>query len=274
MYTPLAPLTLCTYPVSGRPAVALRRPGPGPTLLLVHGAGDNHEVLRPFAEAWPGPVVSPSLPGRLGSEGPAPAHAEQAGAWLGAFAAAAGLVGPGAPPLLLAGHSYGGAVALAAVLGGWLEAAAVLLLASGAKLKVHPAILEAVREAAARGAPLPPFAAMGEGAPPTLVAAVEAARASTPLGSAAADWGACDAFDVRATVPALPAPLLALAGGEDPLTPPRYATWLAEHVPGATARILPGLGHMALVEAPEAVVAALASWLAARGLAPVPGARA
>lgn len=262
-----APLSLRRVPVEGRPAVALCRPGPGPVLLLAHGAGDNHEVLRPFAEAWPGPVLLPSLPGRLGSEGPAPATAAEAGAWLAALVAAAGVEGP----LLLAGHSYGGAVVLSAALERRLRPAAVLLLASGAKLKVHPALLAAVREAAVKGEPLPPFAALGEGAPPGLAAQVEAARAQTPLDSAAADWGACDRFDVRAAVPGLAAPLLALTGEEDPLTPPRYATWLAEHVPGAEARLLPGLGHMALLEAPERLLAPLIEFLTARGLSPLAG---
>ena len=43
-------------------------------------------------------------------------------------------------------------------------------------------------------------------------------------------------------------PVLVLQGGDDLMVPPGHGVWLAEHVPGATARIDDAHGHLTLVE--------------------------
>lgn len=70
----------------------------------------------------------------------------------------------------------------------------------------------------------------------------------------AAHAAACRMFgrmDVRALLPAITAPTLALVGEEDYATPPTMAEAVAAHVPEAALLVLPGLRHMALIEAPD-----------------------
>jgi 3-oxoadipate enol-lactonase len=71
------------------------------------------------------------------------------------------------------------------------------------------------------------------------------------------DFRACNAFDATERIASLRVPLLALTGERDVLTPPKFAQWFADRVPGAQARILPDAGHLAMIERPEETNAAL-----------------
>jgi pimeloyl-ACP methyl ester carboxylesterase len=57
-------------------------------------------------------------------------------------------------------------------------------------------------------------------------------------------------------------PTLVLCGNEDAWRGPQGHAEMAGHIKGATLDIVPDCGHMAPVERPEAVNAALARWLA------------
>ncbi|WP_062434393.1 bifunctional 3-oxoadipate enol-lactonase/4-carboxymuconolactone decarboxylase PcaDC [Herbidospora daliensis] len=84
---------------------------------------------------------------------------------------------------------------------------------------------------------------------------------------AAADEGyaeCCEAlagYDVRAELPAITAPTLVIAGRDDPAVPPAVARELADGIPGAALHELPGAAHLAPVERPDAVVAAMRAHL-------------
>ncbi len=74
----------------------------------------------------------------------------------------------------------------------------------------------------------------------------------------------CDAlasFDIRAHLPAITAPTLLIAGREDPATPPEHLREISDAVPGATLTELAGAAHLAPVQRPSAVLAALRAHL-------------
>ncbi len=60
-------------------------------------------------------------------------------------------------------------------------------------------------------------------------------------------------------------PTLILVGAEDAGTPPRYSERMHERIPSSELVMIPGAGHMAPVESPEAVNAALESFLSRVG---------
>jgi 3-oxoadipate enol-lactonase len=60
------------------------------------------------------------------------------------------------------------------------------------------------------------------------------------------------------------APTLVLAGSEDPATPPAQAEAISDLIPGAHLRVLPGAGHLANIEQPEAFGRLLLEHLTAR----------
>jgi pimeloyl-ACP methyl ester carboxylesterase len=69
--------------------------------------------------------------------------------------------------------------------------------------------------------------------------------------------------DSRPGLGAIAVPTLVLVGEDDILTPPAEAYEMAMAIPGATLVEISACGHLATLEAPEAVTAALEHWLAA-----------
>ena len=94
-------------------------------------------------------------------------------------------------------------------------------------------------------------------ADPALVARLEAMVAGTSDQGYAACCDAILAMDLRPDLPAVRAPLLAIAGADDPATPPQHLSDIAQAVPGARLLVLPHAAHLANLEQVVAVNAAL-----------------
>ncbi|MFC7383064.1 bifunctional 3-oxoadipate enol-lactonase/4-carboxymuconolactone decarboxylase PcaDC [Sphaerisporangium rhizosphaerae] len=95
---------------------------------------------------------------------------------------------------------------------------------------------------------------------PAARALTEDLRAADPEGYAAC----CDAlaaYDLRADLPRVTAPTLVVAGRDDPATPPRHARELADGIPGASLTEVGHAAHLAGVERPGPVLAALLAHL-------------
>ncbi len=98
---------------------------------------------------------------------------------------------------------------------------------------------------------------------PALVAAVrDRILATPPQGIANALHGLGARADSRETLPTIEVPTLVLVGAEDVLTPPGEAAIMAAAIPRARLDVIAGAGHLANLENPEAVNAALRAFLA------------
>lgn len=245
--------------VRGRPATLRRWRGAGPAVVLLHGAGGNHDTLKRLGDALAGrsmEVVAPSLPGRRGSDGPPCTSAAEAAAWVAALCDAANLQAP-----VLVGHSYGGAVAQELAFAHPDRWTGLVLVATGARLRVHPTILALHEEAARTGRPVDADrAAWRPHTKPAIVEEAAATAALTPPATALQDWRAADGFDRLSDVGRLTLPVLIVAGTEDVLTPPKYARFLAEHIPGAGLQWIEEEGHMVPMERPDEVAAAIGAF--------------
>lgn len=76
--------------------------------------------------------------------------------------------------------------------------------------------------------------------------------------------GCCEAiatFDVRDRLPTLPVPVLAVAGAEDPATPPETVRLIADSVPNGRFEVVPDAAHLLNVEKPLQVTRLLAEHL-------------
>jgi len=81
------------------------------------------------------------------------------------------------------------------------------------------------------------------------------------VGVAAAQRGMARRRDAMADLKDVCCPTLVMVGELDALTPPNEAARLAEAIPGAALATLPGAGHLANLEAPEAFNRALGDFL-------------
>jgi pimeloyl-ACP methyl ester carboxylesterase len=62
-------------------------------------------------------------------------------------------------------------------------------------------------------------------------------------------------------VPGISQPTIVITGAEDRMTPPRYAQFLADNLPNAELHLVPGSGHMVMLEKPQEVTLLLRRFL-------------
>ncbi|WP_433241722.1 alpha/beta fold hydrolase [Streptosporangium sp. CA-135522] len=106
------------------------------------------------------------------------------------------------------------------------------------------------------------FAAAGTAATPRGAGLLADLAGTDPAGYAAC----CDAlagYDLRAELAEIDTPTLVVAGRQDPATPPAHARELTDGIPRASLVEIAGAAHLAGVERPEAVTAALCAHLRA-----------
>lgn len=66
-------------------------------------------------------------------------------------------------------------------------------------------------------------------------------------------------MDLRPVLGTIDVPSTVLVGSRDLLTPPRMARVLEREIPGARLEVLPGIGHMLPLEAPDEVARTIAA---------------
>jgi pimeloyl-ACP methyl ester carboxylesterase len=233
---------------------------PQTPLVFVHGSGDSAKIWAHVIEALPDiPCVALDLPGHgawIDQPAPdAPSVADYA-AYVRAEIERRGLAGA-----RVVGHSLGGATALQLALDAPDVMSGIALVGTGARLRVLPDLLAAAREQ--QTAALNRLAGFGF-APGHEQARERYLREQEPVapGALYRDLAACDAFDCRDELGRVTCPALIVVGTEDRLTPPKYATYLRDHLAQATLVEIPGAGHYLTYEAPEELAAALRDWRA------------
>jgi pimeloyl-ACP methyl ester carboxylesterase len=245
--------------VLGRPGAYLEA-GAGRPVVLIHGAGGRAEVWSPQLTglADVARMIAVDLPGHGATQGEGCQEVERYAAWV------AGLLDAleGGRPVLV-GHSMGGAIAQTLALGDPARYAGLVLVGTGARLRVLARILQLFREGPALASDLVGSLSYSPLTPPGAV--VEAERALRETGAAVTlgDFLACDRFDLMGRLGDLRLPTLVVVGRDDRLTPPKYAAYLAQSIPAARLVEVDGAGHFPQLEQPAAVNAALRGFLAA-----------
>src|SRR5512147_3273688 len=115
-----------TLSVGDRDSVAYEDTGRGPIVVLIHGSPGSARAWQPVARQLAARfrVISPNLPGYGASTRPPAGLPSDSGHAARLIEA---LLGGMEPPAVLAGHSYGGAVALLVALRGTVKPAALAL---------------------------------------------------------------------------------------------------------------------------------------------------
>lgn len=229
----------------------------GPALILVHGSGGDHthwpEALRRHEKMR---VFTPDLPGHGRSTGSGRNSVEGYARVIDRFARALG-IGTAA----VAGHSLGGAVALTLALmkPEWLSG--VLLVGTGARLRVHPQILEGLSTAFAETIGQICGLSFGPEAPEDLIARVRSRLMGNDPQVIHGDYLACDRFDAMQRIGNITCPTLVISATDDRMTPLKYGEYLCQRISGAAFARIEGAGHMMALEKPHAVITAVAGFM-------------
>jgi pimeloyl-ACP methyl ester carboxylesterase len=217
------------------------------SIIFIHGSGAYGDIWHYQTEHFPSSHAV-NLPGHphgqlLNSVG---AYAD----WLKKY-----IEGRGYKDVILAGHSLGGAITLMYALRYPQELKAIIVIDSGARLRVHPRYLAACEEAI-------------KGSPQQWYQIVEEIYRLTPgnyrretvekqkaIGPAVMlnDFLACDKFDIMDKVQQIQLPTLVICGELDAMTPVKYADYLAAEIANSRLAIISQATHLALAEKPETV---------------------
>jgi pimeloyl-ACP methyl ester carboxylesterase len=234
----------------------------GAPVLLIHGAGENHLVWPFGLRRLPGTVVyAVDLPGHGKSAGTGRSTIADYAQWLASFLETLRI-----PAAVLIGHSMGGAIAQWLALTCPARAAALVLVATGAKLRVVPQLLELAQRDFPAAVDLISHWEWGPAAPEELKKLGKQQLLTNDPAVMLDDYRACDAFDVRDKLQAIAAPVLIVAGEADQLTPLKYAAFLAEQIPKARLNVAPQAGHMVMLEAADTVMPAIMNFLQESGI--------
>jgi pimeloyl-ACP methyl ester carboxylesterase len=228
-----------------------------PVTVLVHGAGGSHldwpAELRRLPEAN---AIALDLPG----------HGRSPGAGRNAVAAYAADVIALMDALKLktavvAGHSMGGAVAQTVALNYPDRISGVLLVATGAKLTVHPDILKGILNDYPKTVDLIVNWYYGSIGSDTMRRTSRRRLLEFDPPVVHGDYTACNAFDLRNRVSQIRQPTLIVGGTEDKLTPLKYSEFLRDQILGSQLVKVEGAGHMLMIEQPEFVADSVRRWL-------------
>lgn len=259
-----------------------------PPLLCVHGAGmssvfylDLIRRLTPLRR-----VIAPDLPGHgqssLGRQALDVAGQCDVVKQLAdrLVFAQAGRSQTQPPAVVLVGHSLGAAVALSFASRWPQQVAGLILLNAAPALALPDEILQQVVQALwPQSAPMTEAdrhadRSRYEGLPAPLAELLFAtdcpserrARWSAMLWAGErraiyADFRLCQGVDLRDQLARIEAPALCIGGQEDLLVAPSQTVALGDALPRSTSRVLPGTGHLTLLEDPDATLEAIEQFL-------------
>lgn len=227
-----------------------------PPVLLVHGAGGSHLDWPAQLRRLPGvSTYAPDLPGHGRSSPPGRLS-------VAAYAEAMNtlLDGLSIDRVIIAGHSMGGAIALAMALHWPERIAGIVVIAAAARFPVPEGL---------SGQEAPGEREMTSLWQEQLLTASLAQPAGGNRRYSAAvdpvtlqgDLAAVRAFDVTADVSQINVPALIISGANDQLVPPALSEELAQALPQAEFVPVRGAGHMVTLEQSLVVADAVVNWL-------------
>lgn len=229
----------------------LERSGKGEKILFIHGAGGNAkswfyqtEGLKSQSE-----VVAVDLPGhgRASVSNGCTSIEEYRDSVHSALSLS------GIEKCYISGHSMGGAIAMSFALTFPDIVKGIVLVGTGAKLKVFTQILEGIMKNKEKTLSSIIEYAVSKNAPASLKKGCfdEMMKCSPEV--IYGDFLACDRFNAMQILNTINLPTLIICGTEDALTPPKYSVYLHENIKGSRLVLIKDAGHMVMMEKPDEV---------------------
>jgi pimeloyl-ACP methyl ester carboxylesterase len=218
------------------------------TILFVHGAGGGQytwSFQKGFFEKEFNPIII-ELPGHGESEGKGEQEIGRYAEHVYAFLKALGL-----EKVFLVGHSMGGAIVQTLALSHPELMKGIVLVGTGARLKVLPLILDGIRNNFEETVlKINQFAYSRKAEADFIEKGVSLMLQCRPE-VLYGDFLACDRFDLMNEVEKIDLPALILCGDDDQLTPVKYSQFLHSRIKGSRLEVVPNAGHMVMMESPQ-----------------------
>jgi pimeloyl-ACP methyl ester carboxylesterase len=214
-----------------------------PTLLFIHGAGGNHKIWENQTKFF-GNAIAIDLSGH--GAGVGKRTIDEYVAEVKKFCDEKDL-----KDIVMVGNSMGGAIVQKFALDYPEYLKAIVLVCTGAKLRVNPIIFEAIKGNHAQAVELiAEFAFSNKASSETKLKVIEEMRNVNP-DVVYGDFEACDKFNVMDRLKEIKVPTLIICGLEDQLTPVKYSEYLKNNIPNSKLEIIADAGHMVMLEKPK-----------------------
>ena len=219
------------------------------SLFFIHGAGMDSSIWEAqttyFARRYP--MYCIDLPGHGGSGG---GGEQRIDLYAQRVRSVLDELKPRGPHLVV-GHSMGGAIAMEVALRAAPAVTGIVLIGTAARLRVMPIVFQSITKHRERFFKSIAYVAFGPDTRNDLRERLIAATRRCPLPVTVKDLKASNAFDIRDRLAAIRVPALIICGAEDQLTPPNLAQDLKERIAGSRLALIPGAGHMVMIENPH-----------------------
>ena len=233
--------------------------GKTPPIVLIHGAGGNHLYWPPQLRRLPGyRVYAIDLPG----------HGHSGGTGQQTIASYASTILKWMENIdlhsaVFLGHSMGSAITLSLALEHPEHVLGLGLLGGGARMKVNPTLIEQTSSSTTFHNAVEALItwSFAPQTPPELVQLASQRLAETRHSVLHADLIACEAFDLEERISEIKQPTIIIVGDQDKMMPVRQSQILSNSIPNAQLAIIPGAGHMVMLEQPQAVSEVLRQFL-------------
>jgi pimeloyl-ACP methyl ester carboxylesterase len=225
-------------------------------LIFIHGSGACGDVWH-YQKSHFKRADAIDLPGH--PDGALCASIEEYSDWLHEY-----LRGKNYTSVVLAGHSLGGGIALTHACKYPQDLRAIILVGSGARLRVLPLIIETVKNKLddARGwmkELVEPLYSTVDGAVRlALLPKLEAVGPAAQLN----DFLCCDKFDIMDKVGQIKLPVHCIVGDQDNMTPPKYSQYLVKNMADCSMTVVEGATHLGFLEKPDEFNKAVEEFLA------------
>lgn len=227
-------------------------------MIFIHGAGGNHLVwgfqIRAVADI--AHAIALDLPGHGRSDSPGRNTVD------GYREVVVGLLDAlKIERAVIVGHSMGGAIAQTIALSNPERVAKLVLISTGARLRVMPAILEGVLSDVNQVAEI----VVANSYATTLDVGLRDRAIAEFLSCSPqvthGDFTACNTFDIMARVSGIHAPTLVICGKDDKMAPLKFSEFLASKISNAQLTLVERAGHSVMIEQAEQVNQALKKFL-------------
>jgi len=217
-------------------------------MVFLHSSGATARLWEDevvYFNAWYD-TLALDLPGRggTGGEGETDAFA------YGDFAARA-LTELDFAPAVVVGLSMGGAVAQALCLSHPELVSGLVLMGTGAKMPVAPAIFTGIEKDFDAFLDMSGMVAYGPDTDQEVKDRYRKVFAEVDPEVTFGDYIACNTFDSREKLSDIHVPTLIISGDKDNLMAMKFSTYLDQHIDGSQLKVFPGAGHFVMAEKPE-----------------------